>query len=211
MDDIVAITLFRHGLTEANKRHAYLGWTDSPLCPLAKEELREVSATYHLLFSSDLERCLETARRMFPNAAPVQMRELREMNFGCWEGKVYEELKDDREYQQWLNAPSSIQPPYGESFTEFSFRVMDGWEKMINKVLAENVEKAAIMTHGGVIRLLLTRFAPEVKDFWDWTPAHGKGYKLIWNRKDLRRGERCTLLQEVPLMANPNGSMNIIN
>ena len=39
MDDTVAISLFRHGLTEANKRHAYLGWTDSPLCPIEKAKL----------------------------------------------------------------------------------------------------------------------------------------------------------------------------
>ena len=29
MDDAVVVALFRHGLTEENKRHAYIGWTDA--------------------------------------------------------------------------------------------------------------------------------------------------------------------------------------
>ena len=32
MDDAVVVALFRHGLTEENKRKAYIGWTDSPIC-----------------------------------------------------------------------------------------------------------------------------------------------------------------------------------
>ena len=31
MDDALVVALFRHGITEENKRRAYLGWTDAPL------------------------------------------------------------------------------------------------------------------------------------------------------------------------------------
>ncbi len=205
MDDVVAIALFRHGLTEANKRHAYLGWTDSPLCPIAKNEIRSVTTSYDQVFSSDLGRCLETANLMFPQNNPSIMPELREMNFGDWEGKVYEELKNNEDYQHWLIDPSSIKPPSGETFAEFSIRIMNGWEELTKRIIDLNMKRVAIMTHGGVVRFLLTRFSPEKKSFWEWTTSHGKGYEFIWNREGLRRGERCILLQEVPLMANPNG------
>ena len=205
MDDTVAISLFRHGVTEANKRRAYLGWTDSPLCSIAKKEISQIPISYDQLFSSDLGRCLETAKIMFPQCKPTLMPELREMNFGQWEGKVFEDLKHDVEYLRWLDEPCSVRPPDGENFDEFSIRVIHGWEMLFKRILDMNVGKAAIMTHGGVIRFLLTRFAPEVKGFWDWSPSHGKGYELIWSRDGLRRGERCILLREVPIMANPNG------
>lgn len=205
MDDSVVIALFRHGLTEANRRHAYLGWSDSPLCSIEKEKIQKPLADYECLFSSDLDRCLETAEIMFLDRNSHILYELREMNFGEWEGKTYEDLQDDSNYQQWLVDPNSIRPPKGETFAEFSIRVEHGWEKVQKKIMELNVNKVAIMTHGGVIRSLLTKLAPEKKDFWEWEAAHGKGYELVWHQDDLRRGERCTLLREVPLMANLNG------
>ncbi|MBS4192544.1 histidine phosphatase family protein [Bacillus sp. FJAT-49705] len=201
MDDLVVMALFRHGLTEANQRHAYLGWTDSPLC----EKVPRASCNYEHLFSSDLGRCLETAKMMFPDSSAEMLSEFREMNFGLWEGKTYEELKDDLDYQNWLSAPFSFKPPNGESFTEFSERVEHGFLKVMERIMASTVRKAAIVTHGGVIRYLLTKYAPEKKDFWAWKVAHGQGFELVWKLDDLRSGDRCTLLREVPLMENLNG------
>ncbi|MBU8879907.1 histidine phosphatase family protein [Bacillus sp. FJAT-29790] len=205
MDDTVAIALFRHGLTEDNKRHAYLGWTDSPLCLIEKEKMQANDNEYELFFSSDLNRCLETMEIMFQACNPLILSELRELNFGQWEKKTYGELKHDPEYQKWLGSPFTVKPPEGESFFEFSTRVQAGWEKAIKKIIDSNVRKAAIMTHGGVIRHLLTKYAPEAKDFWEWKIPHGNGYELIWSLEVLREGERCTLLQEVPLTAKLNG------
>ncbi len=201
MDDTVVIALFRHGLTEANKRQAYLGWTDSPLC----QKVERVSEKYDYHFSSDLGRCIETANRMFPNDKAHRMEELREMNFGGWEGKTYKELENDSNYRLWLSDPFSKKPPAGESFEEFSERVDFGWNKVIDIMINLSLNKTAIVTHGGVIRAILTKWAPMKKGFWEWDVPHGKGYELIWNRDGLRRGERCTLLREAPLMANLNG------
>ena len=65
MDDTVVIALFRHGLTEENKRKAYLGWNDSPLCPESKRI--GTSKRYEHYFSSDLQRCISTVKLLFPN------------------------------------------------------------------------------------------------------------------------------------------------
>ena len=32
MDDAMVVALFRHGITEENKRKAYIGWRDAPIC-----------------------------------------------------------------------------------------------------------------------------------------------------------------------------------
>ena len=205
MVDTLAIALFRHGLTEANKRHAYLGWSDSKLCPNEGKKLCPPGSAYEILFSSDLGRCLETAKLVFPFMQPFILPDLREINFGCWEQMTYEELKEDAVYRRWLSDPLTERPPEGEAFSEFTARVDRGFEAAIKTTFQSNAKRAAIITHGGVIRFLLTKWAPEKKGFWDWKIEYGQGYELIWKRDYLREGKRCILLQEVPLMESQNG------
>ncbi|MDQ7861467.1 histidine phosphatase family protein [Peribacillus frigoritolerans] len=122
----------------------------------------------------------------------------REMNFGSWEGRTYHELKTDGDYLNWLERPMEALVPGGESYPAFSKRVNNGWKQLI--ACKEN--RFALMTHGGVIRDLLVRYAPKGKVlFLIGGISHGRGYELIWeDRNSLRRGERCTLLQEAPIM-----------
>ncbi|MBT2689178.1 histidine phosphatase family protein [Bacillus sp. ISL-47] len=205
MDGFVDIALFRHGLTEANKRYAYLGWTDSPLCPIDKKKITEVPACYDLIQSSDLGRCQQTAKMLFPGNNLESGIEWREINFGEWEGRTYEELKDDAVYQRWLKDPFSESVPGGETYEVFSERVDWGWQKLIHRILEKGIRKAALVTHSGVIRYLLSKHGPEGKEFWEWQIPFGKEYELFWNYEELRRGERCTLLRAAPLMESPGG------
>lgn len=196
MADRVVIALFRHRLTEANKRKAYLGWTDSPLSVEANRSYTD--RRYELYFSSDLQRCILTANQLFPNNKFFLLDHLREMNFGSWEGKTYEDLKSDELYQQWLTDPFHYLPPNGETFHEFTKRVQLGWEKVLNEMREQNFHSSAVVTHGGVIRYLLMQYAPMKKEFWDWQVSHDQGIELIFEKDALWRGDRCTLLQEVP-------------
>lgn len=209
MDDIVAIALFRHGMTLENKRQAYLGWTDSTLVP--GQVLTEIPVSFERIFTSDLGRCRETAKILFPNYVPEIVPELREMNFGDWEGKTYEQLKDDVMYQNWMEDPFKVSPPNGESFSAFTLRVEKGLKDITKRIIENRIPTTALVTHGGVIRYLLTRYATEERKFWDWNIPYGQGYQLTWSREGLRRGERCILLQEVPSMENQNGSENNIS
>ncbi|MED3624048.1 histidine phosphatase family protein [Neobacillus thermocopriae] len=203
MDDLVVIALFRHSLTEANKRKAYLGWSDSPLCPITIDHSQ--MRMYDCYFSSDLTRCISTGKMLFPQAVPIRLKEFRELNFGKWEGKTYEDLRNDTLYQQWLTAPERFRPPNGESYLEFIHRVEAGWNIVIEKILSGPFKSAAIITHGGPIKFLLTKFAPIQKEFWSWQVPHDQGFELIFNREQLRRGERCISLQEVPLTVKRHG------
>lgn len=201
MADTVVIALFRHGLTEENKRKAYLGWNDSPLCV----EKKPIDRNYESFFSSDLQRCRMTAKQLFPNRECILLENLREMNFGIWEGKTYDDLKDDLFYQRWLSNPFDNSPTGGESFQKFSMRVRAGWKEIVQEIFAGKLKRCAVITHGGVIRYLLTEFAPEKKDFWNWHVSHDLGFEMIFEKDALWGGDRCTLLQEVPLTANELG------
>lgn len=203
MDDRVVIALFRHGVTAENKRKAYLGWNDSLLCPETMN--LTITRKYECYFSSDLRRCVDTTKIFFQHSNPLLIQELREMKFGNWEGKTYDDLKEDLLYQRWLSDPFHHCPPGGESFQEFTKRINAGWDKIIHKVLAQSISNCALMTHGGVIRYLLSQFAPVEKEFWSWHAPHDQGFELIFDKEALRRGKRCTLLLEVPLTANGHG------
>lgn len=201
----VAITLLRHGLTEANERREYLGWTDSPLSVKGRKQIQQIKdsfSEYELLISSDLQRCVDTAKLFFPNSEILLNPLFREMNWGLWEGKTYEQLEEENHYQNWLKNPMEASVPEGESYPIFSKRVESGFQQLFQK----EFKNIAIMTHGGVIRELLVRYAPEEKSFWDWDIPHAGGYKFVWDSFDLwRRGARCTSLQVVPIMEKLNG------
>jgi alpha-ribazole phosphatase len=203
MADRVVITLFRHRLTEANMRKAYLGWTDSPLC--VESNKNSTDRRYDRYFSSDLMRCYTTAEQLFPRNEITLLENLREMNFGSWEGKTYDDLKGDKQYQLWLTDPFYYSPPNGESFQKFTGRVQTGWKIIVDQLSEQSVDSCAVVTHGGVIRYLLTQFAPFQKDFWDWQVSHDQGIEMIFEKEALWRGDRCTLLQAVPLTENEHG------
>jgi len=208
MDDIVVVALFRHGLTEENKRKAYIGWTDSPICEDVREGLKGKlpnPSPYERIVTSDLKRCLQTANILFPDQTPITLPEFRELYFGSWEGKTYAELSGDSHYEEWLNNQYEKAPPEGESYSVFADRIEKGWQRVLTMMDSGNTHHLAIVTHGGVIRYLLSKLHEE-RDFWEWKVPHGNGFELVWsNREAFRRGERCTLLRAVPLTESQNG------
>ncbi|MFD1851596.1 histidine phosphatase family protein [Oceanobacillus bengalensis] len=185
-----------------------MGWNDSPLC---KEAIQQLSTyqfnkeTYDIFVSSDLKRCLSTINLLFPHVDPLTLRELREINFGIFQGKTYEELKERKEYQQWLNNMLTYSPPGGENFSQFTKRVEKGWNRLVDTMVQQDYRKAFIVTHGGVIRYLLDKLSPCEKEFWEWEILHGTGYVLTFNWNQLRRGAHCISLQEVPLTGSEPG------
>lgn len=209
MDRPLAVRLLRHGLTEENVFKRYVGWGDPSLCQEGINRLkqkRNAIPSCRMVISSDLKRCVQTAKIYFPNQHIEQWKEFRELNFGKWDGYTFEELKDDPLYQAWLTNPDSVCPPGGETFVDFQTRVNRGIDRLYRYIKKRDVSHVAIITHSGVIRYWLTRFAPKQRSFWEWHAAYGEGYELVWSRlESLRRGERCISLREVPLTENESG------
>ncbi len=128
----------------------------------------------------------------------------REFHFGEWEKKTHAELEHIPVYQDWLN-DYTIQVPGGDSYAVFAERVEEEFQLVLTEMAEQNIHRTAIVTHGGVIRHLLSVFAPEEKSFSDWTSDNGQGYELSGPLSVMRRGERCISLQAVPLMEKNNG------
>lgn len=208
MDSGVAVTLFRHGVTKANLKRRYLGWSNPPITDEAWRRLtarRGELPGYDLCVSSDLLRCKQTATLICRNVPYVESAAFREMHFGKWELKTYAELCHDPEYRNWLDDPIVNHPPDGENFSEMENRVNCGWDALKRQMDEQGHRKALLVTHGGVIRLLLTKLTKEKKGFWEWEIPHGTGIKLNWESRDWKENNRCTSLQAVRITESENG------
>jgi alpha-ribazole phosphatase len=206
----VAVTLLRHGLTAANQQKQYIGALDPSLCEEGIHEMNRLKAAFvfpkaDAVISSDRKRCLETARILYPDHPIITSGTFCELHFGEWEGKTYEELKYQRQYQKWIDDPSVYQPPKGESLYEFERRLELGWKSELAAYFEkEQVSHIVLITHGGPIRYYLSKLAPNNQK-WPWKTEHGKGYTFFWDLEELRRDKRCISLQAEPFMAKQNG------
>lgn len=197
MDTAITIHFIRHAPTAGNLQRQYIGWTNEPIVDAAA--LTPVAIDVEEVIGSDLIRCEQTARGYFPNAYFHALSAFREMHFGDFECKSYEDLKDLAIYREWIDSPLDIQPPNGEAFHEFEERVLNGFHSLTWK------NQQYCVLHGGVIRLLLLHFAPETKGFWEWQVPHHMRFSLTWDRvEQLKEGRRCTFLSVEPIMASDN-------
>jgi len=173
----------RHGRTQWNKDKRYLGHTDIGILPESLTELLSVKEElkgrrFHQVFCSDLKRCRETLECIYPISQDkvVFDQRLREMDFGEWEGKTYDQLKDSTHYRAWLDNPQSVTPPRGESWGHFHQRLNHFMDSLVSIIKEDNydnlVSSALIVTHGGVIRQLASTMIPGSK-FWDYSVDPG--------------------------------------
>lgn len=169
-----SIVLIRHGTTQWNVEKKYLGHTDIGLLPDAEEELallREQcrNLTWDAVYCSDLLRCRQTLAHIAPQLIEQTKFDtrLRENDFGQWEGLNYEQLKDNLLYRNWIDDPHKVNPPEGEAWQTFAKRV-DSFlhEQIWSEHSHENSHKILIVTHGGVIRYMMSRLIHGV-GFWD--------------------------------------------
>ena len=186
------IHFIRHGAIDETLAGKYIGTTDVPLSDKGKLALRKLDYEMkypftQVVFSSPLKRCTETCKILYPNLTPLIIANLSECNFGEWEGKTADELKEDEDFQKWLAGDNTVKPPRGESNADFIRRVCRMFESIVVCFNDTGTTESAIVTHGGVIMTLLAVYGlPQAKPF-EWTMDNGFGYSvritpMLWQR-----------------------------
>lgn len=199
------IHLIRHGAIDETLSGKYIGTTDPPLSDKGRAALRRLdhACTYpgaKALFSSPLKRCTQTAQLLYPDLKPLVIANLSECNFGEWEGKTAEELKQDDDFQKWLAGDNSVKPPRGESNADFVRRICLMFESIVEGLMKTGTTESVIITHGGVIMTLLAVYGlPQAKPF-EWTMDNGYGYSVRVTPMLWQRGKVCEVFQKVPLV-----------
>lgn len=175
------IHLIRHGLTEANRKGAYIGVTDLPLLPESKAELArmkreggypQVSAVY----SSPLLRCKQTAEVLYPNQEVIEIPEMAEYNFGDFEGKTGEELDSRPDYIAW--ASGKMAPPNGETNEDFVKRICLGLNNIVRSMMEKGIYSSSVIMHGGAIMMLLAAAGLPQRKSVDWMCSAGEGFTI---------------------------------
>ncbi len=180
------ILLIRHFMTRGNAEHRYIGITDEALLPGQTSSYPEVQA----VAVSPLRRCVETAEIIYPGVRRYVCDELRECDFGLFENKNYEELKDDPDYRRWILSEGKIPFPEGEGRDDFCRRCEEGFCRMTERFIEENYESAAFVVHGGTIMAILDRFAASREGFYHWQVKNGEAYRGKLCKREWSKGIR---------------------
>ena len=186
------VHFIRHGACEETRRGEYVGTKDVSLSEEGIRELKELDEAFEypgtaVLFTSPLKRCLETCEIIYPAIKPIVINELRECSFGEWEGRTAESLSGSEEFKKWLAGDTSVKPPKGESGADFTRRVCNIFQSIVDGLISTGNTDAVIVTHGGVIMTLLSVYGlPQAKPF-EWAVEDGCGYAMritpaLWMR-----------------------------
>ena len=178
------IHLIRHGATDANVLGQYIGSrTDLPISPEGLKELQLLKEDIDYpeidcIYSSPMLRCKQTAAVLYPNTPLVLAENLKEYDFGDFEGKTAAELESNPDFLNWASGKLTA-PPNGEDNSEFITRLCVGLKQIVMDMIEKNKSEAAVIMHGGAIMMLLGACAVPRHQPVEWTADPGRGYSLL--------------------------------
>jgi broad specificity phosphatase PhoE len=189
--------LIRHGETEDAHPKRYKGTIDVPLSLKGIEQIKRLSRylAHHssklntieslknveqqelsAVYCSDLDRAVKSAEVIAQpfGIQPVVVKDLRERNFGQWEGMSFDEIKIKypEEFQAWAENPLENSPVGGETTLEVKDRALKALNKILSKHNGKSTEprtqstdknslssefcnpgseNIAVVSHGGII------------------------------------------------------------
>ncbi len=131
-----------------------------------------------------MKRCRETAYLLFPEYEYRIIKGLEETDFGEFEGKNYEDLCDNKAYQEWVDSNGRIPFPKGESKEAVTERTLLGFWNLIrdSKERREVFSKLVLVVHGGTIMTILSSLYGG--EYYDYQVGNGEGYQCVLNEVD---------------------------
>ncbi len=150
------MTLLRHGNTGFGDR--YIGSKDVPLSATGAAGIASLKPVFtgqeiDRIVVSPMLRCRQSVELLFPDRSFSCDDNLREIDFGRWEGLSFSEIvrKDPDFVDCWATGDVDFCFPQGERINDFISRVHDAGERLA-KSSAQNI---LVIAHGGVIRALI--------------------------------------------------------
>jgi probable phosphoglycerate mutase len=167
---VTHIHIIRHGETTWNASKRWQGQIDTALSERGQQQARLLAAYLRgraitAIYSSDLMRARATAE---PLAAALGLRvrtdaRLREMALGVLQGLTIDEIR--AQYQHELDALKANwldhRVPGGESRRMMQMRAHELLEEVDAREAGPEI---ALVTHGGVVRVLMQRLFPDHPD-----------------------------------------------
>jgi probable phosphoglycerate mutase len=169
----------RHGQTQANAEHRYLGSLDAELNETGRLQARalalQVPPSIDAIAVSPLLRARQTAEILNEQRQlPVHINEyFRERNVGVFEGltqaqarHLHADLWAQNVTRHWATAP-----PNGETITAVVARVHQGLVQLAKTHGADNL---LLVAHGFVGKTVRALIRQDFSDFFDWQLDNGQ-------------------------------------
>ncbi len=188
------LDLLRHG--ETTLSHTLRGHTDDELTENGWLQMQSTIQQYvaggtnwDVIFSSPLQRCHVFAINLAEQLEiPLQLNmHIKEMYFGDWEGistqSIYE--NEPELLANFWQFPIKYHAPNGESLEQFLQRVEVGFDEIHTQMKIHQWNRALVVTHGGVIKLLtcLARHK-HLNDLLKMSAEHGQLYSVKMYKND---------------------------
>ncbi len=165
----INVILIRHAPTEGNRLKRYIGSTDEDI--IGTDCLAGDYSPCDTVVVSPMKRCVQTADIIYPDTPRTVCDKLRECDFGDFENKSYEDLKDDARYREWLSSNGEMPFPGGESKAELIKRSVEGFFE----TLPESGTVAYVVHGGSIMAIMQLLFGG---GFYDYQVKNGCGYKF---------------------------------
>lgn len=197
------ITFIRHGATQGNADGKYIGITDLPLSADGAADLYDAAEradyrSFQRVYISPLKRCLQTAYIMTPNCQMIEIPELVEMDFGEFEDKTPQQLKDDPRYAEFLKGGLDNPPPGGETARQLITRCLRAIAKIIDDMMEEGLTDCAVITHSGIIMNTLACFGIPKRNAMEYACGFGEGFEVLVTAQLWQRSGAFEIIDTFP-------------
>lgn len=155
------IVLIRHGEPEASAKGRCYGKLDVGLSANGRRQIEQTARFLErfklwAVYSSPRIRATESAKIIAEknNLITETREDFAEIDFGDFEGLEYAEVERrfPETYRKWMNQPTTVEFPNGESFARMQTRVLHATNEL---KLRHAGETFAVVSHGGASRIVL--------------------------------------------------------
>lgn len=155
----MTVYLVRHGQSEANARRAHSGQGSSPLTEQGfrdaeKAGKRLAGIRFDRVFSSDQLRARQTACRALPGIEPELDQRLREIDVGSLVERLVTECEAEYGPKYLEDKKTRDYTSYGGENDQMQYDRCADFLRMLEGL--EGCENAAVFSHGGAIRCMLS-------------------------------------------------------
>ena len=152
------LPLIRHGLTAWNLSGRFQGTSDVPLSDAGRQQARRLRPhaarleRVDVVVSSPSRRALETAQLAFPERTPLPEARVRELDFGVFEGRTFDQNQRHPAWRWWTADPYERPAPRGESYRMLQARAVAWLDEARARWSGSHV---ALVCHSGTVQMLL--------------------------------------------------------
>lgn len=179
--------LVRHGETDWNREHRFMGQKDIPLNAQGHQQAADLAAglsgqPFDALYSSDLLRARQTADAL-ADVLHLPLRldpRLREVMLGEWQGETHEDVQA-RFPNLWAERyanPAEFRPPAGETIAEMAARAYPVLDEI---AVAHPNGRVLLVSHGILLAALICRANRlSLAQIYAQNPANAKPEIIHW-------------------------------